>query len=250
MVCQDPFQVGLAVWVLASRRAALVDVAVAISPAAVVLTDGVLLDHPQVVAIGAHQDVRGRELPGVVDGPAHIHRQPVVGIVCGERNQVGYLFPIDLVPVKAVLVSQCVQVVGTGLLLCGLVWVGRLTPWAIMLPVVWVLQIVFTTGLIWVLAAINVFFRDLQYVVAISTLILMMVSPIAYTPEMAQDSGLGSVLAINPLYYIILAYQDCLMLGRFPRGEIFWVLAGMSLVSFFLGHWVFSRVKRILQDNV
>jgi len=40
------------------------------------------------------------------------------------------------------------------------------------------------------------------------------------------------------------------MMGRFPRGEVFWVLCAMSLGSFWSGYWFFSRMKRVFADNV
>ena len=78
------------------------------------------------------------------------------------------LFPIDLVPVKAVLVSQCTQAVGTGLLLVTILFLGKLTWWALLLPVAWAGQILFSIGLLWILSSLNVFFRDLQNLVSVA----------------------------------------------------------------------------------
>jgi len=153
------------------------------------------------------------------------------------------LFSIEMMPVKAVLVSQCTQVVGTGLLLVALALVGRLTFWALAMPLVWLLQVGFTLGCIWVLSSVNVYARDLQNIVAVLTLILMMVSPIAYTVDMVPEA-LRPLLAVNPLYYMIAAYQDCLFRGRFPSREVMAVLTGMSLLSFCGGDWVFSRPEK------
>jgi lipopolysaccharide transport system permease protein len=60
------------------------------------------------------------------------------------------LFPIDLVPVKAVLTSQTVQVVGTVLLLLALAVFRKLTAWSALLPAIWALQLVLTVGTIWI----------------------------------------------------------------------------------------------------
>jgi lipopolysaccharide transport system permease protein len=157
------------------------------------------------------------------------------------------LFPIDLVPVKAVLTSQAIQVVGTVLLLGGIGFAGKLGPTALLLPVIWVLQILFTIGVIWFFSSINVYARDLAQIVGVLNLILMMVSPIAYSADMVPEA-LRPFLAMNPLYYVITAYQDALMLGRIPR--LLPALTALSLGTFFAGHWFFGRVKRALADNV
>jgi lipopolysaccharide transport system permease protein len=159
------------------------------------------------------------------------------------------LFPIELFPVQGALASQSMQVVGFVLLLAAVALVGRLTPWVALLPVVWVLQLLFTTGLLWILASTNALLRDLQSVVPVVLLLLMMVSPIAYTEDMVP-AGLQTLLKLNPLAYIILAYQDILFRGRLPRPHILFGLPLISLGVFLVGYWYFNRLKGVLADHV
>jgi len=159
------------------------------------------------------------------------------------------LFPIELVPVKAVLAAQCTQVVGMGLLLLVLVLINRWSMWMPFFIVIWCFQILFSIGLIWILSSINVFFRDLQNIIPVVILILMMVSPIAYTEDMIPD-GLRFLIAINPLYYFIISYQKVLMFGKFPGSNILGMLGSISIFSFVFGYWFFSRMKGIFVDNV
>jgi lipopolysaccharide transport system permease protein len=159
------------------------------------------------------------------------------------------LYPIELIPVKAVLASQCTQVVGTFMLLAAVGLLGRLTWWALLLPVVWLLQLMFTAGVIWILGSLNVIARDLQNIVGIMTLILMMASPIAWTIEMIPPN-IRPIMGLNPLYYMIYSYQEILMRGRWPQGGVLWVLAALAVVSFFGGYWFFGRLKRVFVDNV
>ncbi len=174
--------------------------------------------------------------------------------VTGNANLVkNTLFPIELIPVKSALVAQCTQGVGLLLLMAAVGLVGKLSWWALMLPVVWGLQVVFTLGVVWVLGALNVVMRDLQNVISVLVLLLFMVSPIAYTVDMVPESMRG-VLWFNPLFYIITCYQDILVGGKggagFPRHDAFWVLAGMSMVMFLAGYWFFTRMKKVFADHV
>ena len=173
-----------------------------------------------------------------------------VGSVTSNASLVkNTLFPIELIPVKAVMVTQCTQAVGTGLLLITLGLLGKISAWTLLFPVIWFAQVLFTIGLVWILSSLNVFLRDLQNVIAVLVLMLMMISPIAYTADMVPEA-LRPYLAINPLYYMIIAYQDVLMLGKFPREGIFWVLVLVAGMCFWTGHWVFGRMKRVFADNV
>ena len=159
------------------------------------------------------------------------------------------LFPIELVPAKAVLASQCTQIGGLALLLAALVLTGRLTFWALLVIPVWLCQMMFSIGLVWVLSGLNVFFRDLQNIIAVLILLLMLLSPIAYLPEHVPEK-LRIVLWCNPLTYLIIAYRDCLYRGGPLQLQTVLVLIGMSTVSFIGGYAVFSRVKRVFADNV
>jgi lipopolysaccharide transport system permease protein len=159
------------------------------------------------------------------------------------------LFPIDIIPIKAVLFSQCTQVVGLLLLLIALVVSKGLSFYAILIIPIWLLQILFTIGVTWILSGLNVYFRDLQNIITLITLFLMMVSPIAYSADMIPQS-LQPFLKGNPLYYLIVSYQDSLILGQFPRGNVFYTLVIMSVATFIIGYWFFNKLKALFADNI
>ena len=159
------------------------------------------------------------------------------------------LFPIELFPVKAVLASQATHIVGLGLLVAAVGFAGRLTACAALLPIAWMLQLLFTIGVLWIFSSTNAIIRDLQSAVAILILLLMMMSPIAYTEDMVPPS-LRALLRLNPLVYMIVAYQNILFHGQLPSTSILIGFPLLSVGTFYLGYWYFSRLKGVLADNV
>lgn len=159
------------------------------------------------------------------------------------------LFPIDLVPVRTVFVSQAVQVIGSGILLVAIAANGMLTAWVLLLPIVWCLQLAFTLGLVWIVSSVNVYLRDLQQMVSVLTLFLMMASPIA-VPANDLSGPLASFSVFNPLWYVIACYQDLLVYGRAPSVLAFGGLAMLGLGCLSFGYWFFGRMKLVLVDNV
>ena len=85
---------------------------------------------------------------------------------------------------------------------------GRL----VLLPVIWALNVVWLIGINWVLSLLNVIFRDLQNLLTRVLMIMLVASPIAYTPDMVP-SALRPLLALNPFAYFVVAYQQVIMLG-------------------------------------
>jgi lipopolysaccharide transport system permease protein len=158
------------------------------------------------------------------------------------------MFPIDLIPVKAVLVAQSTQVVGMVLLVAASAALGKLTPWVLLIVPIWICQILLTCGLMWILSTLNVFFRDLQTFIPIVILALMLISPIQYTVDMVP-SQLRPLMAMNPLFHIIISYQSVLLEGVFPT-QTFPVLLVVSVIVFSLGHRLFTRLKTTFSDHV
>ena len=173
----------------------------------------------------------------------------VVSVTANASLIKNTLYPIEIIPVKSILLSQCTEVVGMVLLLVALAVTGELGWWAVMVLPLWFFQVVFGIGVGWIISALNVLLRDTQSFIGIVTMFLMMVSPIAYTPEMIPE-GLRELLKANPLYYFITAYQDCLIYNRFPTQQVFPILIIFSLFTFLLGFWFFEKMKQLFDDNM
>lgn len=172
-----------------------------------------------------------------------------VGSVVSNKSLIkNTLFPVDLLPVKAVLSSSVTMLIGLCLLL-GVLWGrGEFRASQLLVPLVVVMQLVFTIGVIWILAALNVFLRDLGLMVSVLILFLMLVSPIAYTVDMVPEE-LRPFMYLNPLYFLIELYRACLLNGAIPLPSMA-VFATVGLSVFWAGHHVFSRLKDVFIEYV
>lgn len=173
-----------------------------------------------------------------------------VGSVVVNRSVLNStVFPIDLAPVKAVLAAQGSMLVGMVVTIGAVVATGRAHWTLFLVPVVWVLQVVALIGVTWILSLVNVVIRDLQNLIALLLVILMVASPIAYTPSMVPAS-LRAVLLLNPLAYFVITYQRLIVLGQLPDPTTAVLLVVSSIGLFVLGGWFFARVKSVMVDYV
>jgi lipopolysaccharide transport system permease protein len=172
-----------------------------------------------------------------------------VGSVMANRGLIrNTMFPIELIPVKSVLSSSATMIVGLVVLLLTLWAKGSILMSQAMIPVIFLLQLLFTIGFIWLLAAINVFFQDLGQMVGVLVLFLMLVSPIAYTQDMIPPS-IMPLMYINPIFYMIMLYRGAIVLGQVPL-DLFAAFLTISVVTFAVGYHVFSRLKPMFADYV
>lgn len=159
------------------------------------------------------------------------------------------VFPIDLAPVKAVLLSQLTMVVGMAAILIGAILTGTLAWTMLLVPLIWLLQVMALIGLNWILALLNVVFRDLQNLISVILMLLMVVSPIAYTPDMVPPK-LVVIILLNPFAYFVTAYQTTVVLGELPTASNLAALFAIAIALFLSGNWMFSRAKRVVTDYV
>lgn len=159
------------------------------------------------------------------------------------------VFPIDLAPVKAVLLSQITMLVGMATILVGAILTGTISWTMLLVPLIWLLQIMALIGLNWILALLNVVFRDLQNLIGVILMLLMVVSPIAYTPDMVPPN-LVVIILLNPFAYFVTAYQSTVVLGILPPPSNLAALFVIAIGLFMLGNWMFSRAKRVVTDYV
>jgi len=157
------------------------------------------------------------------------------------------MLPIELVPVRAVLVGMTSQFVSLGIVLVMLAASGRLTPHVLWLPVVILLQVLLLIGLTWILASLTVALPDVTYFVNLFVFLLMFLSPIGFKPEMVP-ANFQWVIYLNPVYYMIEAYRDSMLNGTWPDPFDFTVYAAGSLGAFAAGAAFFRAFKGVLVD--
>lgn len=171
------------------------------------------------------------------------------GAVVSNKNLLkNTMFPIELAPVKAALSSSVSMTVGLSALLVILWGMGKFSIVHIFVIPIFLLQILFTIGVGWIVSALNVFFRDLGQMMGILILFLMMISPIAYTREMVPPS-LTAFMYPNPLFYIMESYR-AVLIGHTVPVDILLVFALFSVATFVGGFALFSRVKTVFAEYV
>jgi lipopolysaccharide transport system permease protein len=156
------------------------------------------------------------------------------------------LFPVELVPVKTVLVAQFTQGVCMSLLLLAIIAIGSISPYVLWILPVWLCQVLFLLGLVWFLSCINIVLRDCQHLMSILLLCLMLISPIA----IPMDELPAICRILNPLNYIILCLRDCVLFAQPPKLENLITLGLMSGIMFYVGYWMITQTKILLSDNL
>ena len=159
-------------------------------------------------------------------------------------------FPLDLIPVKAAIAAQIPPFFGIIITIFVSIILGNIF-WgaAIMVPILWVLIIMFAIGLGFILSLLSLVLKDVREVIGIVLMLLMVLSPFAYTPEMVP-SALRIIIYLNPISYFVLCFQQVISYGNWPELYILLTTIGISISTFITGAILFQKGKVIFIDHV
>lgn len=116
------------------------------------------------------------------------------------------------------------------------------------LPLILLVQLIFTLGVGFAGAALNVFYRDMRHLFALALQLWMYASPIIY-PVSVVPEQYRPLYFLNPMAGIIAAYRDVLLQQQAP-GWYFLQATIIAVVVFIAGYWFFRRVEPRFADVV
>lgn len=157
------------------------------------------------------------------------------------------MLPIELIPVRSVIVGMSSQFVSIGLVLLLVAATGALTWHVLWLPAVVVLQVMWLAGLTWVLSCITVALPDITYFVNLFVFLLMFLSPIGFMPDMVPHKWAWTLYP-NPIYYMTEMYRASMLSGQWPAAKVAAAYVVMCVATFALGSAFFERFKGVLTD--
>ena len=158
------------------------------------------------------------------------------------------MFPLEVLPWVAAGTALFHAAISVLVLLLAMLATGvPIAPSAVLLPLLFLLFLPMVTGLMWFLAAMGVFLRDLQQVMAVTATALMFLAPVFY-PRTMLNEEYRWLMSLNPLTFMVEAGRDLALWNRLPD---LWVAGGYALVSLavaWLGWSVFQFTRRGFAD--
>ena len=114
----------------------------------------------------------------------------------------------------------------------------------VFIPMLYVL--VFSTGVGLILAVLNVFFRDIEYIWDVLTKLLFYMVPVVYPLQRITTKWIVFVIKINPLYTMIELFRQCVLYGDLVSAPVLsWKLllyaAVTSIATLAVGIWIFNK---------
>ena len=163
------------------------------------------------------------------------------------------LFPAEILPIVSVLANMVHFLLGLLILAGFMVWNQHFPDWneVAWFPVIVLVQLIFTLGLVLLLAALTVHFRDLRDLLANLLTFWFFATPIIYSYKMDNVAKFANLFDWNPFFHFAVSYQEVLFFpGAF--GHLKWlpVMFAGSVLMFFAGYWLFDRLRDSFAEAV
>lgn len=159
-------------------------------------------------------------------------------------------FPREVLPFSSLAAAFLDLIVATSIFVGLLIYYK--TPLTInflyIVPII-LIQTIFTAGVLLLLSALIVRWRDLKFVIPLLTQLWMFATPIIY-PLSKIPENLRFVYTLNPMTPIIDNFRAVTILGKAPNFNDLLLATVIALMLFFIGYIFFKKLERKFADII
>jgi lipopolysaccharide transport system permease protein len=160
-------------------------------------------------------------------------------------------FPAQVLPTAVVATNFMNFVFSLPLMVAlGLVF-GHVPSWHVVaFPVVVLVQLCFTLGLVYIVAALNVTFRDLQHIVQNVLTMWFFATPVLYQLSSMSEANQRLISIANPMAVLMNSYQAIFYEHRLPPALPLALLMAGSLVLLWAASMLFESRREEFAETV
>ena len=159
-------------------------------------------------------------------------------------------FPRIALPLSTVISGLLVFVIASTVLIGMLIYYKVGLSWELCLfPIIIVPLVVLTSGIGMLLAALNVKFRDVRYIIPFLVQLWLFATPIIY-PVTILPERFRILANLNPMTGLVEAFRAILLPDKFIDWHALWVSCIVALVFFVIGLFYFKKTEDEFADII
>ena len=159
-------------------------------------------------------------------------------------------FPREILPISVVAAGLINFLISCVIILLFVLFGGiGFSVQLLWLPLIAIIQSALSLGLLFILSAINVYVRDIEYLVGFLLNLLFYATPILYTADMFPES-IRWVLYLNPMTTIIESYRNIFYYQQSPALIPLMIVFMVSFIILIIGYLIFKKLERGFAEEV
>lgn len=160
-------------------------------------------------------------------------------------------FPREILPISVVTSGLVNFLISCVIILLFVIFGGLGLSWhLIFLPLVILVQYIISLAAIFLLSAINVYVKDVEYIVMFIINMLFYATPILYSAETFMDSPIAFIFKLNPFAHLINAYRDIFYVHQIPALSNLGILLIISLIALIICYKIFKKLEKRFAEEI
>ena len=159
-------------------------------------------------------------------------------------------FPREILPLSVVLSALVNFLISCIIILIFVIFGGiGVSVQILWLPVIAIIQSALSLGLLFILSAINVYVRDIEYIVQFIMNLLFYATPIVYNITMIPER-FRWILYLNPMAHFLDAYRAIFYSKTMPDLKSLGIIGIISFLVLIIGYKIFKKLEKGFAEEV
>lgn len=159
-------------------------------------------------------------------------------------------FPREILPISVVTSGLINFLISCIIILIFILFSDIGFSWyLVFLPLIILIQYIISLALVFILSAINIYIRDIEYIVNFFVMMLFYATPILYSPSLFPDK-LKWLFNLNPMAHIINGYRDIFYYQQMPDMYKLLIVGMLSIILLFIGYGIFKKLEKGFAEEV
>ncbi|UQZ83960.1 Polysialic acid transport protein KpsM [Paenibacillus konkukensis] len=177
--------------------------------------------------------------------------QSCSGIILRNSNLVKKIyFPREILPLSVIIAGVINYFFGLVILIPSLLLTGiHINISLVAFPLILFVQTLLVLGISLIVSAMNVYFRDLEHIIAIVLQAAFYITPIIFPISMVPKEFQFYFL-LNPMTEIIQAYRNIFYYGVMPDFSHLFLYLLYSLIVLVIGWAIFNKLQKSFAEEI
>lgn len=154
-------------------------------------------------------------------------------------------YPREITPISYTITAAITMILSIGVIYLLLIISGtdiNLEAMAF-LPLLIIIEFIFALGIVLIVSALTVYFRDMEFILGILTMAWQFLTPVMYPIDIVPEE-LKPIWRLNPMTPIIEAYRTVIYDQMVPSIQQLGLSVIVMLVAIILGCRIFSKLQK------
>lgn len=161
-----------------------------------------------------------------------------------------FAIPREILPIASVAANFIKFFFGLLVMLpIFIIFKVKIIPFLLFLPIVILIHFIFTAGIGLLLSCVNVFLRDISYLLEVILMFWFWMTPVFYSVDMIPER-FRWICLLNPMTSCITMYREILFEARIPAAQLLNNAIALSFITFVIGYTVFIKYEEYFLKKI